>query len=79
MTEHELASRLERMESILAVLLDRATIKDWYTVEEFARLVDREPCTVREYARLGRVRDGNAISAKYHNRSLAPPPSHALP
>lgn len=48
--------RLERIEAILASLVERQTIKDFYEVEEFARLVGKAPFTVREWARLGRVR-----------------------
>jgi hypothetical protein len=29
---------LERIESLLVVLVERQTVKDWYSVEEFARL-----------------------------------------
>lgn len=48
--------RLERIESMLAVLLDRETAKEWYTTEEFARTVGRAEFTVREWCRLGRVK-----------------------
>jgi predicted site-specific integrase-resolvase len=48
--------RLERIESLLAALIERETVKDWYGVDEFARLVGRESFTVREYCRLGRLR-----------------------
>lgn len=47
--------RLERIEAILASLVERQTVKDFYEVEEFARLVGKAPFTVREWARLGRV------------------------
>ena len=48
--------RLERIESMLAVLVGRQTVKDFYTPEEFAGLVRREAFTCREYCRLGRIR-----------------------
>lgn len=48
--------RLEKIESMLAVLVERQTIKDFYEVEEFARLVGKAAFTVREWARLGRIR-----------------------
>jgi hypothetical protein len=47
--------RLERIESMLAVLVQRQTVKDFYEVEEFARLVGKAAFTVREWARLGRI------------------------
>ncbi len=47
--------RLERIEQMLAALIDRATIKDYYEIEEFARLVGKASFTCREWARLGRI------------------------
>ncbi len=47
--------RLDRIESLLAALVDRETIKDWYSTDEFARLVGKAEFTVREWARLGRI------------------------
>ncbi|HXG09286.1 MAG TPA: helix-turn-helix domain-containing protein [Gemmataceae bacterium] len=51
-----LEERLDRIEQMLAVLVERQTIKDWYTTEEFARLVGKAEFTVREWCRHGRVR-----------------------
>ncbi len=48
--------RLSRIESMLTALVERQTIKDFYEVEEFARLVGKAAFTVREWARLGRIR-----------------------
>ncbi len=48
--------RLDRIESLLASLVERQTIKDWYPTEEFARLVGKAEFTVREWARLGRIK-----------------------
>lgn len=47
--------RLEKIEIMLAVLVERQTIKDFYEVEEFARLVGKAEFTVREWARLKRI------------------------
>jgi Helix-turn-helix domain len=47
---------LIRMEQRLDELVAARTIKDWYSTEEFARMVDREDFTVREWARRGRIR-----------------------
>ncbi len=47
--------RLERMETLLAVLVERQTIKAFYEIEEFARLVGRAPLTCRQWARQGRI------------------------
>ena len=51
-----LDERLERMESMLVALVERQTVKDWYTVEEFARLVGLAAFTTREHCRLGRLK-----------------------
>lgn len=56
--------RLEKIESLLAVLVERQTIKDFYEIEEFARLVGREPCTCREWARHGRIRAEKKLSGR---------------
>src|SRR3982750_471040 len=50
----EVVKRLDRIESLLASLLERETIKDYYSTDEFARLVGKAEFTVREWARLGR-------------------------
>ena len=50
-----LAERLDRIEAALAALVDRETTKEWYSTEEFSRLVGKAEFTVREWCRLGRV------------------------
>jgi len=50
-----LDERLERIESMLAVLVERQTVREFYTVEQFAKLVGKAEFTVREWARLGRI------------------------
>jgi Helix-turn-helix domain len=46
---------LKRIEAMLLVLVGRQTVKDWYSVEEFAQLVGKAEFTVREWCRLGRI------------------------
>jgi hypothetical protein len=53
--QQNLAERLDRIESLLASLVERQTVRDYYTIEEFARLVGKAEFTCREYARLGRI------------------------
>jgi excisionase family DNA binding protein len=48
--------RLERIEAQLAVLVERQTVKDWYTTEEVAKILGKAEFTVREWARNGRIR-----------------------
>jgi hypothetical protein len=43
------------MRSLLEVLVQRQQSKPFYEIEEFARLVGREPFTCREWARNGRI------------------------
>ena len=52
----EITTRLERIEAILAALVERQTVKDFYEVEEFARLVGKASFTCREWCRLGRIK-----------------------
>jgi Helix-turn-helix domain len=53
--DSEVVTRLDRIESLLAALLERESIKDHYSTDEFARLVGKAEFTVREWARLGRI------------------------
>lgn len=48
--------RLERIEAMLNVLVEQQPVKDFYEVEEFARLVGKAVCTVRAWAWRGRIR-----------------------
>ena len=49
---------LRRIESQLAEMRSKQTIKEFYSTEEVARLLGKAEFTVREWARLGRI---NAI------------------
>ena len=51
-----LEERLEKIEAMLAVLVDRQTVREWYTTHEFAKTVGKAEFTIREYCRLGRLR-----------------------
>jgi hypothetical protein len=53
--ERSIEERLDRIESLLTCLVERETVKDWYTTDEFARRVGKAEFTVREWCRLGRV------------------------
>ncbi len=56
MNDEILEARLGRMEALLAALVARETIKDFYDIEEFAQLVGKAEFTCREWCRLGRIR-----------------------
>jgi len=48
--------RLANIENLLLVLIERQQQKEWYEVEEFARIVGKASFTVREWCRLGRIK-----------------------
>ena len=56
--------RLENIEAMLVVLVERQTVKDFYEVEEFARLVGKSCFTCREWCRLGRIRAEKKLSGR---------------
>ena len=56
MTDEERDERLLRIEQLLSVLVERERVKDFYQIDEFAKLVEKAPFTVREWARLGRIK-----------------------
>ena len=53
---NDLTTRLARIEQTLDLLVQRRTIKDWYSTAEVAQLLGKAEFTVREWCRLGRVR-----------------------
>ena len=59
-----LEERLERIESMLLVLVGRQTVKDWYSVDEFAQLLGKAEFTVREWCRLGRIKAEKRLSGR---------------
>jgi hypothetical protein len=50
-----LEERLEKIESLLVSLIERERVREFYSVEEFARIVGRAEFTCREYCRHGRI------------------------
>ncbi len=60
--------RLDRIESTLesmrVVLVERQQIKDFYEVDQFARIVGKAPFTCREWCRLGRIKAEKWISGR---------------
>jgi excisionase family DNA binding protein len=51
----QVLQRLDRIESALATLVERQTVKDWYTIEDVAKMLGKAEFTVREWARNGRI------------------------
>ena len=50
-----LEERLTRIEAMLAVLVEGQQVRQWYSVEQFARIVGRSAFTCREWCRRGRI------------------------
>ncbi len=47
--------RLDRIERLLCSLVEREQVRQWYCVDEFARIVGRSEFTCREWCRLRRI------------------------
>ena len=56
--------RLDKIESMLAVLVERQQVREWYSVEELARLLNKAEFTVREWCRLGRIHAEKRLSGR---------------
>jgi hypothetical protein len=59
-----LDERLEKIESLLTLLVERQQVREFYEIEEFARLVGRDRFTVREWARQHRIRGEKRLSGR---------------
>jgi hypothetical protein len=56
--------KLERIEALLVVLVERQTVKDWYSTDEFAQLVGKAEFTVREWCRNARIHAEKRMSGR---------------
>jgi hypothetical protein len=61
---NDIEKKLDRLEALLVVLVERQQVKDFYEVEEFARLVGKAAFTVREWARHGRIRAEKRLTGR---------------
>ena len=48
--------RLERIESMLVSLVEQQPLREWYSTDQVAQILGKAEFTVREWARLGRIR-----------------------
>ncbi len=65
-----LEERLTRIETILVSLVERER-REWYSVEQFSRIVGRSEFTVREWCRLGRIQARKKDSGRGAHTSWA--------
>jgi hypothetical protein len=56
--------KLDRIEALLVVLIERQQVREWYTTQEFAKAVGKAEFTIREYCRLGRLRSEKRLSGR---------------
>jgi hypothetical protein len=56
--------RLEKIEAMLVVLVDRQQTKEFYEIQEFAKLVGKSCFTCREWCRLGRISADKKLSGR---------------
>jgi hypothetical protein len=56
--------QLAKIEALLVALVERQQVREWYTVEEFARMVGRSEFTCREYCRHGRIKAEKRMSGR---------------
>jgi hypothetical protein len=60
----QLLERLDKVEAMLGVLIDRQQVREYYSVEEFARIVGRAEFTCREWCRHGRIKADKKYSGR---------------
>jgi hypothetical protein len=60
----EILTRLERLEAMLVVLVERQQVREWYTTREFAEAAGKAEFTVREHCRRGRLRAEKRLSGR---------------
>lgn len=66
-----LEERLDRIELLLTVLAFGQQMRQWYSVEEFARLVGRSAFTCRQWCRTGRIEARKKASGRGAYRAWA--------
>ena len=59
-----LDERLDKLEAMLVVLVQRQATKDWYSTDEFAKVVGKAEFTVREWCRHGRIKAEKRMSGR---------------
>ena len=73
-----LLERLERIEAALESLIKQRTVKDFYSVDEFAAIVGRAEFTCREWCRHGRVKAQKRLSGRGKSQEWVVPHAELL-
>lgn len=66
-----LEERLDRIESLLVSLVEKERVREWYSVDEFARIVGRAEFTCREWCRHARIKAEKKESGRGAHSSWA--------
>jgi hypothetical protein len=53
---NDIEERLDRIEQALQTLIEKNTVKEYYSTHVVAKILGRAPFTVQQYARSGRIR-----------------------
>jgi hypothetical protein len=69
--EMSIEDRLANIEGMLAALVERQQVREYYSIDEFARIVGRAEFTCREWARHGRIQAEKRLSGRGAHPSLA--------
>jgi transposase len=56
MSEEVILKELQEVKNLLKLLVERNSVKHFYSTEELAKLLGKAEFTVREWCRLGRIR-----------------------
>jgi hypothetical protein len=66
--ERELLERMNRIEDAIRQMAKAQVVKHYYTIEDVAAMLEKAPFTVREWARLGRIRASKALTGRGHSK-----------
>lgn len=66
-----LEQRLEKIEAMLVVLVERQQVREWYTTAQVAQWLGKSEFTVREWCRHGRIKAERKESGRGAYRSYA--------
>jgi hypothetical protein len=66
-----LTERLDRIEAMLATLVERQQGREWYTTRQFGQAVGKSEFTIREYCRRGRIQAEKKQSGRGAHTSWA--------